>query len=113
MNKAKYTLIDCATDLSYGPFELLDRARYRAEVGNIAKWEIINRHGKLVAWSKPEAASWPNAGTEPRQPTKQRTTLGRFRRHLMRSREKTKLRRSTAANAPINANGCKCHLLGH
>ena len=56
MNIAEYTLIDCATGLSYGPFELVDRARHRAEVGNIAKWEIINRDGKLVAWSKPEAA---------------------------------------------------------
>ena len=53
---AEYTLIDCATDLSYGPFELLDRARHCAEIGNIAKWEIINRAGKLVAWSKPKAA---------------------------------------------------------
>jgi hypothetical protein len=56
MNMAKYTLIDCATDLSYGPFELVDRARCRAEVDNIAKWEIINRDGKLVAWSRPKAA---------------------------------------------------------
>ena len=55
MNMAKYTLIDCATDLSYGPFEL-DRAYHHAEIGNIAKWEIINRAGKLVAWSKPKAA---------------------------------------------------------
>ena len=54
--KADYILIDCATDLSYGPFELLDRARHCAEIGNIKKWEIINRAGKLVAWSKPKAA---------------------------------------------------------
>ena len=54
--KADYILIDCATGLSYGPFELVDRARHRAEAVNIAKWEIINRAGKLVAWSKPKAA---------------------------------------------------------
>ena len=52
MNIAEYTLIDCATGLSYGPFELVDQARHRAEVGNIANWEIINRDDKLVAWSK-------------------------------------------------------------
>ena len=56
MNIAEYTLIDCATGLSHGPFELVDRARQCAEVDNIAKWEIINRDGKLVAWSKPKAA---------------------------------------------------------
>jgi hypothetical protein len=53
-NIAEYTLIDCATGLSYGPSELVDRARHRAETGNIAKREIINRDVKLVAWSKPE-----------------------------------------------------------
>jgi hypothetical protein len=56
MNIAEYTLIDCATGLSSGPFELVDRARHRAEIDNIAKWEIINCDSKLVAWSKPEAA---------------------------------------------------------
>jgi hypothetical protein len=55
MNITEYTLIDCATGLSYGPFELVDQARHRAEVDNIAKWEIINRDDELVAWSKPEA----------------------------------------------------------
>ena len=35
---------------------LLDQARHCAEIGNIKKWEIINRAGKLVAWSKPKAA---------------------------------------------------------
>ena len=53
MNTAEYTVIDCATWLPHGPFELVDQARHRAEVSNIAKWEIINRGGKLVAWSKP------------------------------------------------------------
>jgi hypothetical protein len=61
MKLAAYTLIDCATGLSYGPFELLDQARDRAEVESIAKWEILNRDGKLVAWSKPDGA-WPNPG---------------------------------------------------
>ena len=36
MNIVEYTLIDCATGHSYGPFELVDRARHCAEVGNIA-----------------------------------------------------------------------------
>src|SRR5262245_29421303 len=54
MNFAEYTLIDCATGLSYGPFELVDQARHRGEIGNIAKWEIINRDGNLIAWSKPK-----------------------------------------------------------
>ena len=66
MNIAEYTLIDCATGLSHGSFELLDIARHRAEIGNIASWEIINRDGKLVAWSKPrgrlaEKRQAPNA----------------------------------------------------
>jgi hypothetical protein len=56
MNTAKYTLIDCATHLPYGPFHCLDQARHCAENGNIKKWEIINRDGKLVGWSKPKAA---------------------------------------------------------
>jgi hypothetical protein len=51
-----YTLIDCATGLSYGGFELPDQARDRAEVESIAKWEILNRDGNLVAWSKPDGA---------------------------------------------------------
>ena len=32
MNIAEYTLIDCATGLSYGPFELVDRACHREDV---------------------------------------------------------------------------------
>ena len=56
MNLAEYTVIDCATGLPYGPFELADQARHRAELGDIAKWEIIHRGGKLVAWRKPKAA---------------------------------------------------------
>jgi len=50
MNIVEYTLIDCATGHSYGPFELVDQARHCAEVGNIAEWEIIDRYGTLVAW---------------------------------------------------------------
>jgi len=49
MNIVEYTLIDCATGHSYGPFELVDRARHCAEVGNIAEWEIIDGYGTLVA----------------------------------------------------------------
>ena len=62
LNIAEYILIDCATGLSYGPFELLDRACHRAEVGNIAKWEVIDCDDKLVAWSIQPATltlQWP------------------------------------------------------
>ena len=48
MNIVEYTLIDCATGHSYGPFELVDQARHCAEVGNIAEWEIIDGYGTLV-----------------------------------------------------------------
>jgi hypothetical protein len=51
MNIVEYILIDCATGLSYGPFELVDQARHRAKVSNVAKLEIVNRDGELVAWS--------------------------------------------------------------
>jgi hypothetical protein len=53
----EYTLINCATGLSYGPFERVDRARQRAEADNLAKWEIINRDGKLVDWASSSLAS--------------------------------------------------------
>jgi hypothetical protein len=48
MNIVEYTLIDCATGHSYGPFELVDRARHCAEAANIAEWEIIDGDGNLV-----------------------------------------------------------------
>jgi hypothetical protein len=45
----EYTLIDCATDLIYGPYETFLHARERAE--GFERWEIINRVGNLVDWS--------------------------------------------------------------
>src|SRR5262245_32506590 len=70
MNIAEYRLIDCATGLSYGTFDLVDRARHRAEIGNFAKWEILNRDGKLVAWSKPRGCLV--AKRRPQTPEKRR-----------------------------------------
>lgn len=45
----EYTLIDCATDLIYGPYETFAQARNRAE--SFEQWEITNREGSLVDWS--------------------------------------------------------------
>ena len=45
----EYALIDCATSLIYGPYEIFLQARERAE--DFARWEIINRVGNLVDWS--------------------------------------------------------------
>jgi hypothetical protein len=45
----EYTLIDCATDLIYGPYETFLQARSRAE--GFERWEIINRVGNLIDWS--------------------------------------------------------------
>jgi hypothetical protein len=44
-----YTLIDCATDLIYGPYETFDQARRHAD--DFATWEILNGGGTLVDWS--------------------------------------------------------------
>ena len=45
----EYTLIDCATDLIYGPYETFLQARERAQ--GFERWEIINRVGNLIDWS--------------------------------------------------------------
>lgn len=45
----EYTLIDCATDLIYGPYETFLQAHERAE--GFERWEIINRLGNLIDWS--------------------------------------------------------------
>ena len=44
-----YTLIDCSTDLIYGPYETFNEARQHAD--DFERWEIINRDGNLVEWS--------------------------------------------------------------
>jgi hypothetical protein len=46
-----YTLIDCATDLIYGPYETFNQARGHAD--DFATWEILNGGGNLVDWSLP------------------------------------------------------------
>lgn len=46
---SEYTLIDCATGLSYGPYERCRQARERAE--GFERWEIVNRAGDLVDWT--------------------------------------------------------------
>jgi hypothetical protein len=45
----EYTLIDCTTGLTYGPYETFHQARETAE--GLERWEIINRLGNLVDWS--------------------------------------------------------------
>jgi len=46
----EYTLIDCSTDLIYGPFESFNRARQEAD--NFERWEILNGDGDLVDWNE-------------------------------------------------------------
>ena len=46
---SEYALIDCATGLSYGPYERCRQARERAE--GFERWEVVNRAGDLVDWS--------------------------------------------------------------
>ena len=45
----EFTLIDCATDLIYGPYGTILETRERAE--GFERWEIINRAGDLIDWS--------------------------------------------------------------
>jgi hypothetical protein len=56
----EYTLIDCSTDLIYGPYETFNQARECAE--DFEQWEIVNRDGGLVDWSpKPKATAVASA----------------------------------------------------
>jgi hypothetical protein len=50
-NEPGYTLIDCATDLVYGPYETFDQARGHAD--DFATWEILNSGDNLVDWRLP------------------------------------------------------------
>jgi hypothetical protein len=50
-NDPGYTLIDCATDLIYGPYETFDQARGHAD--DFTTWEILNGDGNLGDWSLP------------------------------------------------------------
>ena len=56
----EYTLIDCDTDLIYGPYACFEEASERAE--QFKRWEIINREGDLVDWSaKPKTVGSTSA----------------------------------------------------
>jgi hypothetical protein len=44
-----YTLIDCSTNLIYGPYETFNMAHSHAE--EFSHWEILNEEGNLVDWS--------------------------------------------------------------
>jgi hypothetical protein len=43
-----YTLIDCSTDLIYGPYENFREAFDRTE--QFERWEIVTENGDLVDW---------------------------------------------------------------
>jgi len=45
----EYTLVDCITNLIYGPFETLQEARHKAE--DLTRWEIVNDREQVVDWS--------------------------------------------------------------
>jgi hypothetical protein len=45
----EYTLVDCITNLIYGPFETLQEARRQAE--NLDRWEIVNADERVIDWS--------------------------------------------------------------
>lgn len=47
----EYTLIDCKTELVYGPYETLARARCCAEEHELEAWEIIDAEGKVIEWT--------------------------------------------------------------
>jgi hypothetical protein len=43
-----YTLIDCSTDLIYGPYETFKEALDHTE--QFDRWEIVTEDGDLVDW---------------------------------------------------------------
>jgi hypothetical protein len=43
-----YTVIDCSTDLIYGPYETLKQAYSHTE--EFDTWEIVNDDDNLVDW---------------------------------------------------------------
>lgn len=47
----EYTLIDCKTELSYGPYETLREARDRAFEKDMQRWEILDDQGRVVDWT--------------------------------------------------------------
>lgn len=47
----EYTVIDCKTELVYGPYDTLAEARDRVEQYNIETWEIIDAEGKVIEWT--------------------------------------------------------------
>jgi hypothetical protein len=50
-NELGYTLVNCVTDLIYGPYETFDQARGRAD--DFAVWEILTSDWSLVDWRQP------------------------------------------------------------
>jgi hypothetical protein len=56
MEKTEYTLVDCSTDLVYGPYETLNQALSHAEV--FAHWEIIDGDCNLVGWCTPRKTNY-------------------------------------------------------
>jgi hypothetical protein len=43
-----YTLVDCSTDLIYGPYETFKEALDHTEA--FERWEIVTEDGDLVDW---------------------------------------------------------------
>jgi hypothetical protein len=49
---SEYTLVDCMTDLVYGPYESCGIARMHAYDLDLKRWEILNQDGDVVDWGR-------------------------------------------------------------
>jgi hypothetical protein len=47
---SEYILIDCMSELVYGPYESCGIARMHAYDLNLKKWEILNQNGDVLEW---------------------------------------------------------------
>jgi hypothetical protein len=56
----EYTLVDCQTELVFGPYQTCVMARDAAEAEAIATWEIFVDGDALVDWSRPDLMTRPN-----------------------------------------------------
>jgi hypothetical protein len=54
----EYTLIDCNTELIYGPYESCGIARTHAYDLNLKRWEILNQDGNVVEWGRDDNSSY-------------------------------------------------------
>jgi hypothetical protein len=45
---SEYTLIDCETDLIYGPYDSVAQAIDAAYNNDLKKWEILDEEKKLI-----------------------------------------------------------------